>query len=246
MRLLVFVYGLVVGSFLNVCIFRIPEGMSVVSPPSSCGNCGHRLNFYDMIPVLNYIINNGRCRYCNASYSIQYPIVELLNAVLYVLVVLKYGLSFYSDIYCLLSSLLIIVCIIDFKYMIIPDKLNIFGLLIGVVVLIIDKHQAADKLFGVLMGFSIFAGIAFFTGAMGGGDIKLIAVLGFIFGLKGIFFITVGSFLIGAVICGALLILKLKNIKDKIPFGPFICMAALLYIFFGNEMIAVYLNFITL
>ena len=230
--------------FMN--IFRIPEGMSVVGPPSSCGSCGYRLNFYDMIPVLNYIINKGRCRYCNASYSIQYPIVELLNAVLYVLVVLKYGLSFYSVIYCLLASLMIIVSIIDLKYMIIPDSLNAFGLLLGAAVLIIDKNQVTDKLFGFLIGFSIFAGIAFFSGAMGGGDIKLIAVLGLIFGLKGILFITVGSFLIGAVICVALMILKLKNIKDKIPFGPFICMSALLYIFFCNEIIAVYINFIIL
>lgn len=242
MLVLVFIYGLVVGSFLNVCIFRIPEGISVVRFPSSCGSCGHRLYFRDMIPVVNYIANSGRCRYCNALYSVQYPIIELLNAVLYILIVLKYGLSFNAAVYCILASLLITVSLIDYKYMIIPNRLNVVGMGIGAALIIYDSSLILDKLIGSGVGFIIFSAMAFLTGAMGGGDIKLMTVLGLIFGLNGILFITVFSFLLGAFVCAILIALKIKNMKEKIPFGPFICMAALLYIFYGNMIIEVYVR----
>jgi leader peptidase (prepilin peptidase)/N-methyltransferase len=239
---MVFIYGLVVGSFLNVCIFRIPEGISVVSPPSSCSSCGHRLYFRDMIPVVNYIATKGRCRYCNASYSVQYPAIELLNAVLYLMIVLKYGWSFYAVVYCILVSLLLTVSLIDIKYMIIPDSLNVVIAVIGVAVILYDSSFIWDKLIGAAVGLIIFSLLAFFTGAMGGGDIKLMKALGLIFGVKGILFIAVFSFLIGALVSAALIAFKVKEMKDKIPFGPFICMAALLYIFYGNEIIESYIR----
>lgn len=242
MLVLFFIYGLVIGSFLNVCIFRIPEGISVSRFPSACGSCGHRLYFRDMIPIVNYIVNSGRCRYCNASYSVQYPIVELLNALLYLLIALKYGLSFYAVVYCILASLLITVSLIDFKYMIIPDKLNVVGLVIGALLIIYDSSLILDKLIGSGVGFIIFSAMAFLTSAMGGGDIKLMTALGLIFGLNGILFITAFSFIIGAFVCAILIALKTKSMKDKIPFGPFICMAALLYIFYGNMIIEVYVR----
>ncbi len=244
MLVMFFIYGLVIGSFLNVCIFRIPEGISVISPNSSCSSCGHRLYFRDMIPVVNYIANNGRCRYCNASYSVQYSIIEFLNAVLYLMIALKHGWSFYGAVYCILASLLLTVSLIDIKYMIIPDSLNVVGAVIGAIIIIYDSSLIWDKFIGFAVGFSIFSVLAFFTGAMGGGDIKLMTTLGLIFGVKGILFITVFSFFIGALVCAGLIALKIKSMKDKIPFGPFICMAALLYIFCGNEIIKVYLKLI--
>lgn len=244
MLAMVFIYGLVIGSFLNVCIFRIPEGVSVINPPSSCSSCGHRLYFKDMIPVVNYIANKGRCKYCNASYSVQYPIIEILNGAFYLMVALKYGWSFYGAVYCILVSLLITESLIDIKYMIIPDSLNIVGAVIGVSIIIYDNSLIWDKLSGAAVGFLIFSVLSFFTGAMGGGDIKLMTALGLIFGVKGVLFITVFSFLIGALVCSGLIALKFKSMKDKIPFGPFICMAALLYIFCCNELIYVYLKWI--
>jgi leader peptidase (prepilin peptidase)/N-methyltransferase len=237
---MVFIYGLVVGSFLNVCIFRIPEGISVVSPPSSCSSCGHRLYFRDMIPVVNYIATKGRCRYCNASYSVQYPAIELLNAVLYLMIVLKYGWSFYAVVYCILVSLLLTVSLIDIKFMIIPDVLNVIIAGIGIAVILHDISFIWDKLIGAAVGLLIFSLLAIFTGAMGGGDIKLMTALGLIFGVKGILFITVFSFIIGALVSAVLIAFKVKSMKDKIPFGPFICIAALLYIFYGNEIIESY------
>lgn len=244
MLVMVFIYGLVIGSFLNVCIFRIPEGISVINPPSSCSSCGHRLYFRDMVPVVNYIANKGRCKYCNASYSAQYPIIEILNALLYLMITLKYGWSFYSAVYCILVSLMVTVSLIDIKYMIIPDSLNVVGTVIGVSIIIYNSSLILDKLIGAAVGFLIFSMLSFFTGAMGGGDIKIMTALGLIFGVKGILFITVFSFLIGALVCALLIALKFKSMKDKIPFGPFICMAALLYIFCGNELINVYLKWI--
>lgn len=242
MALIYFIYGLFIGSFLNVCIFRIPSGVSIVSPPSSCGSCGHRLNFIDMLPVVNFIWNKGRCRYCGSKYSVQYPFIELLNGVFYVLVYLKYGFNIESILYCILCSVLIVVSMIDLKHKIIPDSLNIIGLIIGIIFIILDKSLLFYKLIGLGIGLGLFLAIAVVTNAMGGGDIKLMAVLGLIFGVKGVLFISLFSFVLGAIISIVLLILKIKSRKDEIPFGPFISFAALIYVFFGKEIIMLYLN----
>lgn len=239
---LFFIYGLIIGSFLNVCIYRIPAGMSVISPPSSCGNCGHRLSYVDMLPVLNYILYKGKCRYCKSPYSMQYPIIELSNGILYVLIGIKYVWSLYSVILCILVSLLIVSSVIDLRHMIIPGSIIISGIILGLFLLINERTTLIDKLLGLLLGFGLFIIIALVTGVMGGGDIKLIAVIGLMFGTKGAIFISLFSFFIGAVVSVALICLKVKNRKDKIPFGPFISLAALLYIFYGKEIIAAYLN----
>jgi len=244
MTTIFFIYGLFIGSFLNVCIYRIPAGISIIKPPSSCGSCGHILNYIDMLPVINYIINKGKCRYCKAHYSIQYPLIEMLNGILYSLVVLKYGFSWNSVIYCILISLLIVISIIDLKYKIIPDRLNITGAILGIIFILLDKTILFDRFLGLGIGLLLFLTIAVLTNAMGGGDIKLMAVLGLIFGAKGILFITLFSFVIGAIISVALLILKIKSRKDEIPFGPFISLSALIYIFFGTNIITWYINII--
>jgi leader peptidase (prepilin peptidase)/N-methyltransferase len=242
---LVFITGIFIGSFLNVCIYRIPEEKSIVSPPSSCSECGHRLGFLDLIPVLTYVFNRGRCRYCGAKYSIQYPIIEFLNGVLYLLVFFKYGFEWISVMHCITISLLIVIFMIDLRYKIIPDSLVIFGLLYTIIIsiMLIDIN-IWDKIFGFLFGFFLFLIIALVTNAMGGGDIKLMGVLGLNFGLKGIIFITIFSFVIGAVISLGLLITKKATRKDQIPFGPFIAISAVTYIFWGNEIINLYFKLI--
>ncbi len=236
MKFIFLIYGLFIGSFLNVCIYRIPSGSSIVKLPSSCGSCGHKLNFIDMIPVVNYVVNKGKCRYCGSHYSAQYPLIELLNGLLYVLVYIKFGLTLNSILYCIIISLLITISIIDLRHKIIPDGLNITGLIIGIIYAIINKG-IINSFIGALIGLGLFLLIAFITNAMGGGDIKLMAVLGFIFGIKGVLFITLFSFVLGAVISVILIILKIKSRKDEIPFGPFISLSALIYIFSGNEII---------
>lgn len=244
MTIIFFIYGLFIGSFLNVCIFRIPAGISLVKPPSSCGSCGHRLNYIDMLPVINYIINRGKCKYCKSPYSMQYPLIELLNGILYLLIALKYGFNLNSILYCIIVSLLIVVSMIDLKHKIIPDGLIITGAIIGIIFILLDRTIIFDRLIGLGIGLGLFLAIAVLTNAMGGGDIKLMSVLGLIFGIKGMLFIILFSFVIGAIISVELLTLKIKSRKDEIPFGPFISLSALIYIFYGTEIINWYLNII--
>ena len=242
---IIFIYGLFIGSFLNVCIYRIPEGKSVVSPPSSCGNCGHRLSFLDMIPVLNYFIYKGKCRYCGASFSIQYPLIELLNGILYLLIFINYGLSLYFVLYAGIASLLIVISIIDLNTKTIPDGLNLFGGIFTVLLgIYLFRGDYLYHFYGFLFGFLLFLLIAVVTNAMGGGDIKLMGVLGILFGLEGIIFTTVISFIYGAIISSGLIISGKASRKDFIPFGPFISLAALTYILVGDIILELYFNII--
>jgi leader peptidase (prepilin peptidase)/N-methyltransferase len=232
-----------IGSFLNVCIYRLPEGKSIVSPPSSCGSCGHRLSYLDMIPVLGYIFFKGRCRHCKASYSIQYPLIEALNGLLYILVFYRYGYTLHFVLYAVIVSLLIVISVIDLKTQTIPDELNIFGCIATIILgIYLFKGNYLTHLLGFLFGFLLFFLIAVVTDAMGGGDIKLMGVLGLLFGLKGIVFVTVVSFVYGAIISIILIAAKKAGRKDFIPFGPFISLAALTYIFYGQEIISIYIN----
>lgn len=241
MLIVFFITGLLIGSFLNVCIYRIPLHKSIIKPPSSCGSCGHKLNYIDMLPVLNYVINRGKCRYCGVRYSIQYPLIELSNGLLYGAIAIKYGYNLAAVLYCLLGSILITISVIDLKHKIISNSLNIAIAAISIIFVLNDNLILTDRIFGALLGFVLFLAIALATDAMGGGDIKLIAGLGAIFGVEGVLFIVFFSFVIGAVISVVLLITKIKGRKDEIPFGPFISTAALLYIFYGSEIINLYL-----
>ena len=245
MVLIFLIYGLFIGSFLNVCVYRIPSGISIIKPPSSCGSCGHRLSVIkDMLPVINYIINKGRCRYCGAHYSVRYPLIELLNGALYGLLYLKYGLSINTVLYCLTASLLIVISLIDLNHKIIPDSLTGAGFVLGII-FIINGGMFFNRLAGAAIGLLLFAGIALVTNAMGGGDIKLMAVLGLIFGIKGILTVTLLAFISGAIVSLILLTLKIKSRKDEIPFGPFISLAALIYIFYGLEIINWYIGILS-
>lgn len=242
MIIVFFITGLLIGSFINVCIYRIPLHKSIIKPPSSCAACGHRLNYYDMLPVANYVINSGKCRYCGERYSIEYPLIELFNGLFYGAIAVKYGFGLALVLYCILGSILIAVSVIDLKHKIIPDSLNISVAAIGIVFVLYDGSIILDRVFGAFIGFALFFAIALATDAMGGGDIKLIAGLGLVFGVQGVLFIMFFSFVIGAVISVILLITKFKSRKDEIPFGPFISAAVLLYIFYGSEIIKFYLS----
>lgn len=243
MIFLVFILGLFIGSFLNVCIYRIPEGKSVVFPPSSCGSCGHQLNFIDMIPFFGYFIFGGKCRYCKSKYSIQYPMIELLNGLIYVLIFYRYGLTLYMLLYGVISSMLVVISIIDLKTQTIPDGLNLFGFIITVILgIYMFRGTYLTHLYGFLFGFGLFLIIAMITNAMGGGDIKLMGVMGLLFGLTGIIFVTFASFIYGAIISIMLIVTKKATRKDYIPFGPFIALAAVTYILYGNELLTIYFN----
>ncbi len=125
MTILIFIYGLLIGSFLNVCIYRIPREESIIFPSSHCPNCGTSLKWYDLVPVLSYIFQKGKCRYCGGEISQQYPIVELLNAIMYLFIYLQFGFTLEFLFYAIIFSILIIITVIDLQHMIIPDSLVI-------------------------------------------------------------------------------------------------------------------------
>lgn len=243
-QIIIFLLGLCIGSFLNVCIYRIPENKSIAFPPSHCPSCKHNLNVLDLIPVFGYLFNKGKCRYCGARISIQYPLVELITGLAFLLVFNKFFIGIEFLKYTVLISLLIVITFIDLKTQEIPDGLILFGLISGLLFNLYDiKAHMVLGILGFVLGGGVFLLIAMLTGgAMGGGDIKLMAVLGLFFGWKYIILITLISFVIGAAVSLILIATKLKGRKDFIPFGPFIAAAALIAIFYGSYILQIYLQ----
>lgn len=243
--------GLLIGSFLNVCIYRIPKGESIAFPPSHCFSCGKNLKPLDLVPLFSYIFLRGKCRECKTHISLQYPLIELANGLIYLLLFMHFGLTLDFVFYASLGSILIVISIIDYYHKIIPDKLNLMIFVIGIVytltrVLVLkQENDLLDSILGFAIGGGIFLLIAIVTnGAMGGGDIKLMGALGVWFGVKGILLVTLLSFVIGAILMIFLLITKIKERKDEVPFGPFICIAAVVTIFYRVEIIDIYIKLI--
>lgn len=245
--MIVFAYGLVIGSFLNVLIYRIPRSESIVFPSSHCPKCSNRLKWYDNIPVISFIILKGRCRYCESRISIQYPLIELANASFYLVLYIVTGLTIEFFFLALLTSILLTIAAIDIKQQIIPDSLVISIFLLTVIYraasyfLYADTMNLKEGILGALLGLIVFLLIVLVSrGGMGGGDVTLITVLGFILGWRDLLVCTLLSFLIGAIISITLLISGIKTRKDPIPFGPFLIIGFYLSYFFGNEIISYY------
>lgn len=253
MGFIIFLIGLLIGSFLNVCIYRIPLGESIVYPSSHCTRCGTALKPFDLIPLLTFLAYKGRCRYCGEGISLRYPSIEFMNGLLYYFLYHQLGFTLDLAAYGLLASLLICISLIDFDHQIIPDGLVLFGFIIGVLHKIINSlfHQASfgfsDSIGGLLLGGGIFLIIAIVSnGGMGGGDIKLMAMLGFWFGIKEILLVMLLSFIIGAVVSVFLLLCRKKGGKDAIPFGPFIAGSAFIALAYGDGIINWYIQWILL
>ncbi len=239
--LLTFVFGAVVGSFLNVCIWRIPEGMSIVTPASHCPGCRHPIRFYDNIPLISYLILRGRCRACGARISLRYPFVEVLTAVMALLVYWKFGLTLKFLAAFIFVSALILITFIDIDHQIIPDIITLPGIPICFCMAIfIMKLSFMDALLGVLIGGGSLYLIAVVyelltkREGMGGGDIKLLALLGAFLGWKSLLFILLVSSLVGAVVGISVMIVKGSDMKYAVPFGPFLSFAAAAYLFVGE------------
>lgn len=246
-------FGLVLGSFLNVVIHRVPENRSIVSPSSSCPSCGSRIRFYDNIPVISYIILLGRCRKCGEKISIEYPLVEIITGLLSLALITRYNLINYSlhqyFIFMLLISSLIAISFIDLKHYIIPDIISIPGIFAGLIISFFSGHISwFDSISGIVMGGGILYLLAvifeFLTKkeGMGGGDVKLLAMMGAWLGWKSIPFILLASSVTGIVLGSISLVISKKGIRARIPFGPFLAVGALIYLFFGKEIIDWYFN----
>ena len=244
-----FIFGMVVGSFLNVCICRLPKNESIVSPPSHCPGCSCQIRWYDNIPVVSYLFLRGKCRGCGTHISLQYPSVELLNGILTLCLFLRFGPTLAFAVLFLLCSALVVITFIDIEHQIIPDEISLPGIAIGFICSFFLKgHSWLNSLLGILLGGGSLLLVAYtyqrVTGkdGMGGGDIKLLAMMGAFLGWKAVPFIVFASSLVGSVIGISIMLCQKKDGKLAIPFGPYLAFGAVLYIFYGKPLIRWYLG----
>ena len=239
--ILTFIFGLVIGSFLNVCIYRLPRGESIISPGSHCPHCGHLLGFLDLIPLISFLILNRKCRYCGKEISPRYFFVELITAILFLAVYVRFMVYERSVLlfipYLILCSGLVVITFIDLEHKIIPDKITYPGIVAGLIISLFSR-SFLSSLFGLAIGGGILYLIVVLSrGGMGGGDVKLAAMLGAFLGWRLILLNLFLSFLFGGIIAVILLLLKLKGRKDYIPFGPYLALAGVVTIFWGRQIL---------
>jgi len=242
-------FGLCLGSFANVCIYRIPQDKSIVHPPSSCPDCGYKIRFYDNIPVISYLFLMGRCRQCKAFISRRYPLVEILMASLSLALFIRFGFQLQTILWMLFSGTLVILSFIDFDHKILPDVLTLPGIAVGWLVSFLPGGITwADSLIGLVAGggslYLVATVYARITGreGLGGGDIKLLAMIGAWMGWQSLPLIVLMSSLSGAVIGSVFILVGGKGARTQIPFGPFLSLGALSYLFFGRQISLWYLG----
>ncbi len=243
-EILSFVFGLCVGSFLNVCIYRLPVSKSIVYPGSACPLCGNMIRFYDNIPVVSYILLRGKCRYCSSIISPRYAYIELMTGFFSYLMVLKFGITLEALIYFTFIVVLIVITFIDIDHRIIPDMISLPGIPVFFAAsFILPEMSWMDSLIGILTGGgSLFLVAYVYTlitkiDGMGGGDIKLLAMIGAVVGLQGVIFTILLSSAVGTIYGLTVMLKSRKNMKLAVPFGPFLSIGAATYIFYGPQLI---------
>lgn len=246
---LVFIFGLIVGSFLNVCIHRIPRSESILFPPSHCPRCSRRITWKDNIPVISFLFLRGRCRFCGEGISFRYPLVELLTACfsLYLFSVSS-SLVEYS-IYFVFAASLIAISFIDLQHRIIPNQISIPGIFLGFLAsFLLPRITWTDSLMGILFGggiiYLVIAVYYLFTRreGMGGGDLKLLAMIGAFLGWKGAVFSLVAGALAGSVLGLILMLVRGWSRRAQIPFGPFLSLGAAGFLCGGERLVDWYLS----
>lgn len=269
---IVFIFGLLVGSFLNVCIVRLPRGSSIVRPPSHCPRCREPIKFYDNIPIISFLLLRGKCRNCGEPISWRYPGVELMNALLYLWIVREFGLGGQAFLLMIFCSALIVITFIDLDHQIIPDAITLPGVLIGISIAPFVMSALNEPLpfnlghlmphawphlvsflnsvIGMLCGALPLLTIGWIweklrhVEAMGGGDVKLMAMVGAFLGWKGALLTIMLGALAGSVIGLGLIALKRHRMDKVIPFGPFLAAGAVVTAFHGPDIIAWYLSLV--
>jgi len=263
--IIIFIVGACIGSFLNVCIYRIPERKSIVKPGSHCFKCHSAIKPYDNIPILSYMLLGGKCRTCGASISIQYPFVELVTALLFVFFFAHSGLEIKELIQFPSSSIIllfifayvaamIVITLIDYRHQIIPDRISISGILAGFLLTMYRETVADttrfilakglfDSFVGSISGAAIFYIIIVVSrGGMGYGDVKLAAMIGAFMGWKMMLEVVMLAVISGSIIGVILLITGLKKRREPIPFGPFLAIMSLVCMIYGNDILQFYLK----
>lgn len=249
---IVFIFGSIVGSFLNVCIYRIPRRKSIIMPSSYCPSCNTPVKIWDNIPIISYIMLAGRCRACKENISLRYPVVEAVNALFYAAVLWRFGMGWHTLFYFAFVSSLIVITFIDLDFQIIPDSITLPGILIGLIAGSFLLHDPFFRwtllgfkasIIGAVTGFCLFYLIAVLScGGMGGGDIKMMAMAGALMGWKSVLMTTFLGSLFGSVWGIFLMAFKGRGRKSKIPFGPFLAAGAIITLFAAQEIFYWYLR----
>jgi len=242
------ILGALIGSFLNVCICRLPREESIVTPGSHCPQCKNPIGFYDNIPVLSYVLLRGKCRHCGKPISMQYPVVEGVTALSSWVLFTTYGPSLSYLFFFAFVAALIVITVIDLQHQIIPDVISIPGMGVGLLGSLILSHLSfLNSLGGVVLGSGSLFLVAtiyqwlFKREGMGGGDVKLLGMIGAFLGWKAVILTILLSSLIGSLIGILVMVLKGKDFKYAIPFGPFLSLGAVLTLFYGEVIIRWYL-----
>ena len=264
---IIFIAGLIVGSFLNVVIFRLENGEKIVNDRSKCLHCGHTLAWYDLFPVLSFIFLKGKCRYCNNKISWQYPIVELSTGILFIMALnFQFSISNFQSIFnfqfliavlylLFIISSLIIIFVYDLKHYIIPDRVIYPAILVSGIWYLVSGnytkydipntiYQIPDVMFAAIVASAFFLSIVIITKGkgMGGGDIKLAFLMGLILGWPVIVFSVFLAFISGSVVGIYLMLTGKKKMKSMIPFGPFLIFGTFVGLFWGREIVEWYME----
>ena len=237
--LTVFLTGVVIGSFLNVAIYRLPREESIVLPASHCPSCQRPIPWHDNIPLMGFILLKGRCRSCREAISFRYPMVELLNGLGYLFLFYQFGPRWECLSYSILYSSLLVITFIDLSHQIVPDVITLPGMVIGVLVSsTLLPTGFVNSVAGLFLGGLLFYLVAVLSrGGMGGGDIKLIAMIGAFTGWKAVLLTIFVSALTGSILGICLMIFMGKNRKYPVPFGPFLALGAMVSVVRGSEII---------
>lgn len=235
-------FGLVIGSFLNVCIYRIPKKEDLVFTRSHCMGCGHQLQWYELVPVFSYLVQRGRCRKCKMRISIQYPMIELVNAIGYVWIFAHHGVCIESVFQCLITSVLIVISVIDERTLEIPVGCNYFILLIGVIHMALDYQHWYIYVLGMISvsGFLLLVYLITRGKGIGGGDIKFMFACGLFLGIPQILL----AFILGCVLASVIHIIRMKVSKAEhvLAFGPYLCTGVWITMLYGYEIIQWYIG----
>ncbi|CDI50615.1 prepilin peptidase [Clostridium tetani] len=241
MYVFMFIYGTIIGSFLNVCINRIPKGKSIVYPGSYCENCKNKIKARDNIPIISYIKLKGKCRYCNIKISIQYLLIETFTGIMFLVLHSKYKLSFEFIKYSIFICFLIIVSVIDFKTMYVYFSTILITIFLRIGIFFLEGDKINFIFYNYfLAGFIpavIICIIILLTSGMGWGDVEVIFIAGLFLGVKLCFLLTFLSFFMGAIISIALVVTKIKSRKDAIAFVPYIALSSVICMFYGENII---------
>jgi len=242
-------FGAFIGSFLNVCICRLPRGESIVTPRSHCPQCQKMIRWYDNVPILSYVALRGKCRNCQAPISLQYPLIEGVTGLCSLLLMLRFGPSPTYLFYFAFVAALIVITVIDLYHQIIPDVISLPGIGVGLLGSLLLPHLVfLNSLIGMLLGGGSLFLVAtvyqwlFKREGMGGGDVKLLAMIGAFLGWRAVILTILLSSLIGSVTGILIMILKGKDFKYPIPYGPFLSLGAVLALFYSETMIRWYFS----